>query len=455
MMKNAAESETSAKELAASLMEELGWLAAVLKNRLQVLAGQQPGTRAEDLPSPAHAGRNDALAAYIRSQNLSRLERLLLILTLAPHLKSDFFDQHILEVFPQGGELPQLGGSRGKQHRGFLPTGETFLFLASGNYLPGRIQALPVLDSEAPLVKSHMCWLEEALPGEPRMSGALTMSPEWVELFTFGAVGLPRFSMQFPAQRLVATVDWNDLVLPAATLSQIREIETWLQHGHRLDADWGLGKYLRPGYRALFHGPPGTGKTLTASLLGKLTGREVFRVDLSMVMSKFIGETEKNLSALFDRAGNKGWILFFDEADALFSKRTQVRDAHDKYANQEVSYLLQRTEIHDGLIILASNLKSNIDDAFLRRFQNVIHFPLPKPAERLRMWERFIPPQLKLDPELSLSDVAAQFELSGAAILNVIQFACLRALGRGDETLMRADVQEGVRREFQKENKLA
>ena len=132
----------------------------------------------------------------------------------------------------------------------------------------------------------------------------------------------------------------------------------------------------------LFYGPPGTGKTLTAGLLGNELEIDVYKVDISMVVSKYIGETEKNLELLFARAADKGWILFFDEADALFGKRTGVRDAHDKYANQEVSFLLQRIEDFNGLIILATNMKNNIDDAFIRRFNSIIRFPLPNAEER-------------------------------------------------------------------------
>jgi SpoVK/Ycf46/Vps4 family AAA+-type ATPase len=128
--------------------------------------------------------------------------------------------------------------------------------------------------------------------------------------------------------------------------------------------------------RILFIGAPGTGKKTLASFIGQQSGKEVYRIDLSMVVSKYIGETEKNLSKVFDAAEHKNWILFFDEADALFGKRTDVRDAHDKYANQEVAYLLQRIENYNGLVILASNMKNNIDDAFTRRFQMIINFPL-------------------------------------------------------------------------------
>src|SRR5204863_2251929 len=141
-------------------------------------------------------------------------------------------------------------------------------------------------------------------------------------------------------------------------------------------------------------GPPGTGKTLTAGLLGKEFNKDVYRVDLSQIVSKYIGETEKNLSKIFDRAEHKDWILFFDEADALFGKRTNVQSSHDKYANQEVSYLLQRVEDYAGLLILSSNFKNNLDDAFIRRFHEVVHFPLPDARQRLILWEKSLPSSL-------------------------------------------------------------
>jgi SpoVK/Ycf46/Vps4 family AAA+-type ATPase len=208
---------------------------------------------------------------------------------------------------------------------------------------------------------------------------------------------------------------------------------------------------LRPGYRALFHGPPGTGKTMTATLLGKATGREVYRVDLSTVVSKYIGETEKNLAALFDRAHNRDWILFFDEADALFGKRTSVKDAHDRYANQEVSYLLQRVEEFNGLAILASNFRANIDEAFVRRFNAIIRFPFPSEAERQAIWERTLPDRPGRD---RLAGLLARFELSGGSIVNVVQFAAIEAIAAGRGEIALADAVRGIRREVEKEGKV-
>jgi SpoVK/Ycf46/Vps4 family AAA+-type ATPase len=215
-----------------------------------------------------------------------------------------------------------------------------------------------------------------------------------------------------------------------------------------------MKKKIKPGYRALFYGPPGTGKTLTATLLGKYTDKDVFRIDLSRVVSKYIGETEKNLSRLFDKAENKNWILFFDEADALFGKRTDIRDAHDKYANQEVSYLLQRIEGYNGLVILATNQRSNIDDAFIRRFQTIINFPMPRPEERFEIWTKTIPQQIEISKDVDLRQIASRYELSGAGILNAVHFCAIEALSDHSIYFDSNRLEAAILREFIKEGKV-
>ncbi len=217
---------------------------------------------------------------------------------------------------------------------------------------------------------------------------------------------------------------------------------------------WGMHRKIKPGYRVLFHGPPGTGKTLTATLIGKYTGKDVFKIDLSLIVSKFVGETEKNLSQLFNRAENKNWILFFDEADALFSKRTNVKDAHDKYANQEAAYLLQRIESFDGLIILASNFKSNIDEAFIRRFHSIIHFPAPNAAERLSLWQKSFPEHIKLNNDIDLALIAKKYELTGSGIINVVQYSCLQAIAENASFIDLNLLTSGIRKEYLKEGKI-
>ena len=170
-------------------------------------------------------------------------------------------------------------------------------------------------------------------------------------------------------------------------------------------------------------------------------------------MSKYIGETEKNLSRLFDKAENKNWILFFDEADALFGKRTDIRDAHDKYANQEVAYLLQRIEGYNGLVILATNQRGNIDDAFVRRFQTIIHFPMPRTEERYGIWRKAFPPQIEIADDIDWRQVAERYELTGAGILNVMHYCAVEALADESRRLDRKRLEAAILREYIKEGK--
>ncbi len=381
-------------------------------------------------------------------------EFIILLLALAPHLTSGFFRSILAEHLPDGGDFPEFGGVKGQNHRDILPTGETAQFILAGDDLEKRLEVQQLFNTDHWFHKKGILHLEPVPAGEPVMSGRIILDPEVVEMLTLGSVSKPRFSTDFPAEYIETGMEWDDLVLSPSTLRQIREIESWVRHQATFFETWGMGRKIKPGYRVLFHGPPGTGKTLTATLLGKSTNRDVFKIDLSMVISKYIGETEKNLARLFDKAQNKDWILFFDEADALFGKRTSVRDAHDKYANQEVSYLLQRIETYPGLIILASNFKSNIDDAFLRRFQAMVYFPIPKADERQMLWEKAFPKEAKLGEDIDLQAISERFELTGASIMNIVQYCCITALEEGKQTIFLENLQNGIRNELVKEGKI-
>jgi AAA+ superfamily predicted ATPase len=397
---------------------------------------------------------NSPFAQFIQTQQPNTAEFTLLLLALAPHLQPDFFTHLIAEHLPQGGDFPEFGGVKATNHRGILPTGETAQFVLAGDDLEKRLEIQRLLSPDHWFSEKHILWLEPVREGEPMMSGRLILDPEIVEQLTTGTVSKPRFSMDFPAEYIETDMEWSDLVLHPNTLRQIHEIEHWITHSNTLLEDWGMKKRIKPGYRALFYGSSGTGKTLTATLLGKYTHKEVFRIDLSRVVSKYIGETEKNLSKLFDKAENKNWILFFDEADALFGKRTGIRDAHDKYANQEVAYLLQRVEGYNGLVILCTNQRTNIDEAFTRRFQTIIHFPMPRAEERLAIWQKAFPPQMEMGPNINLHQIAARYELTGASILNVVHYCAIEALAAGSLTIDLKHLEEGIMREFVKEGKV-
>ena len=172
-----------------------------------------------------------------------------------------------------------------------------------------------------------------------------------------------------------------------------------------------------------------------------------------MVISKYIGETEKNLEKVFAKAEHKNWILFFDEADALFGKRTSISDAHDKYANQEIAYLLQRLEDYNGLVILSSNMRSNVDEAFGRRLQSIVHFPIPKFSQRLKLWEQTFSRHSSLHEDVNLEWIAEKFELAGGSIINIVQYASLMALHRNENIIRNTDIMEGIKKEFRKEGK--
>jgi SpoVK/Ycf46/Vps4 family AAA+-type ATPase len=192
-------------------------------------------------------------------------------------------------------------------------------------------------------------------------------------------------------------------------------------------------------------------KTLAAQLLGKTLGMDVFRVDVSMMVSKYIGETEKNLAYLFDRAEGKDWILFFDEADALFGKRTNITDSKDKWANLEMSYLLQRMEEYEGITVLATNYRTNIDTAMNRRFQSSVFFGRPTLEQRKEQWVRLLPEGFSYD-NISI-DALAAFDLSGGNIINVLKSCCLEAFQRGDCLINSDDLADAVKREFAKESR--
>ncbi len=434
----------------------LDYLQQVIKSRLNAYFTEGATFEINSLNVPDDTSDNSPLSLFIRNNQLSPSETVMLLVALAPHVDPVFFDELIQKYLPGHGDFPQFGGVRGKNHRGFLPTAETVLFILAGNNIEKRFEYLFLFEKEHPLIASTVLSVEDAQTGEPQHSGRLIMASEFIELFILGRISHPKFSMDFPAEYITTELNYEDLVLPAVTHQQIAELENWVKHQDALMNKWNMRRLLKPGFRALFHGPPGTGKTLTALIVGKNTNRDVFRIDLSMVVSKFIGETEKNLSQLFERAKNKDWILFFDEADALFGKRTSVRDAHDKYANQEVAYLLQRIENHNGLVILASNFKSNIDEAFIRRFQSVIYFPTPTPSERLQLWNKTLPAVkgLILPAEEEIKAIAKKYEITGAGVVNVVQFCCLESLGKNSKEITIDQIKSGIEREYQKEGKV-
>jgi hypothetical protein len=247
---------------------------------------------------------------------------------------------------------------------------------------------------------------------------------------------------------------WDDLVLPPSTLTRLRELCAAIRLRHVVFGDWGFARRLTGGIgvKALFAGPSGTGKTMAAGVVAREVGLDLVKVDLSGLVSKYIGETEKNLDRVFAgaRAGNA--LLFFDEADAVFGKRSEVKDAHDRYANVEVAYLLQRIEEHEGVVVLATNLRRNLDEAFSRRLHYVIEFPQPDAPLRDRLWRGMFPPGAPVDADVDFSFLSQHFELPGGDIRNVVLDAAFLAADQGVPIGMRHLVR-GLARQMSKQGR--
>jgi SpoVK/Ycf46/Vps4 family AAA+-type ATPase len=248
---------------------------------------------------------------------------------------------------------------------------------------------------------------------------------------------------------------WGDLILPVASVAQLKEICSQVKQRQRVFSEWGFAQKVTygKGLSVLFAGPPGTGKTLAAAVLAHELQVALYKVDLSGVVSKYIGETEKNLSKIFQEAETSNALLFFDEADALFGKRTEVSDAHDRYANIETSYLLQKMEEYEGIVILATNLRENMDEAFTRRLRFIVEFPFPDEASRLQIWQSHFPQAAPLSEEIDFAYLSRQFKIAGGSIKNIVLNSAFLAAQNGGVIGME-HILHGVRQEFEKMGKL-
>jgi SpoVK/Ycf46/Vps4 family AAA+-type ATPase len=305
--------------------------------------------------------------------------------------------------------------------------------------LAGRFRLTPRQIDRAALAARDLAWLRA--PGEPPSAG---------DLFE-GARRESRHGIASLARRIDPLYSWDDIVLPDDALAQLRELCARVILRHRVLEEWGFERRLSLGTAAsaLFSGPSGTGKTMAAEIIARDVGLDLFKINLAAVVSKYIGETEKNLDRIFRAAETANAILLFDEAEALFGKRSEVRDSHDRYANIEIAYLLQKMEEYEGVAILATNLRQNVDESFLRRLAFTIHFPFPDEAERRRIWARIWPPETPRGEDVDLDLLAREFRFAGGNIKNVALAAAFGAAQDGGCVTMN-HVLHATRREYQK-----
>lgn len=404
------------------MREYIAWFNQVLTVAIQLYFQQDTEyTRLEEVRPPV----NGWLEKVTGVSDMTFGEQVIIMLALMPHVCPQVLDIFFVQNKNFDRQYTEFGGWKGLSHGGFLPTGETVALILTGEDVEMRKEVVRLFQRDHWFYGKNILQLEGAGEGEPFLSGQLRVSEEFQSRVLLDVEYKPDYNIGFPAKRITTALNWEDMVLDYRVATEIEEINTWIVSHKTIMEEWGLSRFLKAGYRALFYGPPGTGKTLAATLLGKKNYMDVYRVDLSMIVSKYIGETEKNLARVFDLAENRNWILFFDEADALFGKRTSTNTSNDRHANQEVAYLLQRIEDFPGTVVLATNLRSNIDEAFSRRFQSVIYFPMPTEELRAELWRKMLPKEWLGENAKELIDIAAKTELSGGSIANVVRRCAL------------------------------
>jgi AAA+ superfamily predicted ATPase len=412
-------------EVPLTMTSEFIWIQALIKYRINELCGadQEP-----DLPQmpELQKGVHPYFDELIENE-VHVIERVALSLALT----SIFFPQYLDYLYTKNQYTDKIftefGVGIDTDSGGIKTSWQTVFFLALGTNPDVQLNCLSYIHRDFRLYKENIFVFPEERVESPFLT-RIQLNSDVVRKWMYPIELRKLADKNFSAHEISSDLEWSDLFISPETEKGLHQLKLWLEHGDGLMKHPKLKKYINPGIRALFYGPSGTGKTLTASLLGKQFGMPVYRVDLSQMVSKWIGETEKNLARIFDQAEKQKWILFFDEADSLFSKRGSVNSSNDRRANQEISYLLQRVENYDGTIVMATNLKDNIDEAFVRRFQLMINFPVPDKVIRKKLWESILADTFPIDPNLDLLQIAEDYEITGGSMKNIFRSLMLHII---------------------------
>lgn len=433
-----------------TIEKEINWLKTMIELRFENYFHLNGSIKI--MPkAPKIEGDNTFYSKWLIENNLSDFDRLIIITALSNIFFPEIFDKFLIKNKGLDKRFTEFSGKLDSDKSRFIPTFGTINFIYFGRKANNIIRSQDVFGKNYTLNKISAIYFSNDKDDEFIMSKVIYLQEEILKLITLGTKFKPDYSSNFPAKLLSTDLNWSDLILNPIVMDEVQNINTWIKYQNDILSNNALKKNIGKGYKCLFYGPPGTGKTLTASLIGKYNSVDVYRVDLSQVVSKYVGETEKNLSRIFDIAENKDWILFFDEAEALFSKRTSVGDSKDRFANQQTAYLLQRIEDYNGLVILATNLKPNIDRAFSRRIQSIINFPIPTNLERKKLWKNSLKNLSKIN-ENEINKLAKEYEISGGSIKNIIQFSWLYSK-RKNEKISYKHLIQGVKRELMKDGK--
>ena len=434
-----------------SIELEFAWLKEIIMLRLNDYFKNDSNSELKLPGAPDITQIDSKYSRWIIENQLSELDRVIIISSLANIYFPEIFDNFLIKNKGLNKRFTEFGGKIDSDNSRFIPSLETISFILFGKSYDSTFKFQSILESDHILNKISAIRFHNNVNDSSLLSKTFSLNESVLQLITVGKKYSPNFSSSFPARLLETDLDWDELILAPIIMDEVENINTWIQYKNEIAADKVLVKKINKGFKCLFYGPPGTGKTLTASLLGKRNKQDVYRVDLSQMISKYVGETEKNLAQIFNIAENKDWILFFDEAESLFSKRTSVSDSKDKFANQQTAYLLQRIEDYTGIVVLATNLKPNIDRAFGRRLQSQINFTIPAYKERRVLWRNALSGLSDVGVEI-VNYLAKEFTLSGGSIKNVIQYAWLVSKRRNCK-IGKNELLMGIRRELSKDGK--
>lgn len=444
------------KNHAQTLSQELNWLKSVLEKRIQ-LYFKSGETQAGifDIPLPDLSKDTSAYAQLVQELELDASERLVLILSLAPHVKPELLDIFLIQNPTTNRGYTEFGGRSRGDREGFLPTGETALFMLSGGDLEARFKGAEIFSKKHPLFSQHILEFDEIGNGGIRMRGQLRISEEFLEVLTTGKGFRPSYSSKFPLKPLSTELDWSDLGLNPKLQKELEGILSWIKHEEVLMDDWKLSQHIKAGYKSLFHGPSGTGKNLAAALIGKSTQREIYEVETSLLLARHFRRNNDHIDSFFRTAERNDWILFFDEADSLFGKRTNVRESNARYANQEVSYLRQKIEEYSGIILLSTESKEEIEFPF--PLDVSIVFPEPDSRQRLVLWTSIFggdDKKYQLAKDIDFQELASKYEVNREDIIQVLKYATTATIGRNSTLIEKKDILEGIRRELVQDGKI-
>lgn len=436
------------------LQRELEWFSQVLQERLKIyFQGEGEHQSIYEIPVPEYPDDESIYASILRHYQMTAAERLVLLLALTPYIKPQLLDIFFTRNSTNNRRFTEFGGIAKSDGGGFKPTIETALFLLGENKLSIRFRLMSIFDRDHFFYRQNILQFATSAE-ESLLESRLDVSKAFLNRFIYGKEYEPSFSTNFPVKKLETELGWQDLVLTRNSLQELQSIQTWIEQGDMIREEWGLKKNVKAGYSAFFYGAPGTGKSLTSAVLGKHIGRSVYAIDLSALATKYIGETEKNLVKLFKQADQYQWILFFDEADALFGKRGDVKEVQHSNVHPILADLFYLMAEFPGVAILSSNSEMKVDAVFARRFQSTVHFPMPDAEQRLRLWQNAFSGGLELAEEVDLEIIAQNYELTGGTINNVFQFCALMAAKRNQNTVSLRDIEQGIRRELIKAGKV-